>query len=81
MKKLKLLYAEDERNIRKDFVIYLESMYDFTIYEADNGEEALELFKKYTPEIVLTDISMPKMSGLILAKEIRKISKHTKITR
>ena len=79
MKKLKLLYAEDEKKIRKDFVIYLESMYDFTIYEADDGEEALELFKKYTPEIVLTDISMPKMSGLTLAKEIRKISKHTKI--
>jgi len=79
MKKLKLLYAEDETKIRKDFVIYLESMYDFTIYEADDGEEALELFKKHTPDIVLTDISMPKMSGLTLAKEIRKISKHTKI--
>jgi len=79
MKKLKLLYAEDERKIRKDFIIYIESMYDFTIYEADDGEEALELFKKYRPEIVLTDISMPRMSGLTLAKEIRKISKHTKI--
>jgi DNA-binding response OmpR family regulator len=79
MKKLKLLYAEDERKIRKDFVIYLESMYEFTIYEADDGEEALELFKKHKPEIVLTDITMPKMDGLSLAKEIRKISKHTKI--
>jgi len=79
MKKLKLLYAEDERRIRKDFVIYLESMYEFTIYEADDGEEALALFKKYMPEIVLTDITMPKMDGLTLAQEIRKISKHTKI--
>ena len=79
MKKLKLLYAEDERRIRKDFVIYLESMYEFTIYEADDGVEALELFKKYEPEIVLTDITMPSMDGLTLAKEIRKISKHTKI--
>ena len=79
MKKLKLLYAEDERKIRKDFVIYLESMYEFTIYEADDGEEALKLFKKHKPEIVLTDITMPKMDGLSLAKEIRKISKHTKI--
>jgi DNA-binding response OmpR family regulator len=79
MKKLKLLYAEDAKMIRKDFMIYLKSMYQFTIYEADDGEEALALYKKYEPEIVLTDITMPKMDGLTLVKEIRKISKHTKI--
>ena len=79
MNRLKLLYAEDEQRIRKDFVIYLESMYNFIIYEADDGQEALELFKKHEVDIVLTDITMPKMCGLTLAKEIRKISKHTKI--
>ncbi|MDF1877711.1 response regulator [Sulfurimonas sp. SAG-AH-194-L11] len=79
MKKLKLLYAEDECSTRKDQVIYLQSRYDFIIYEANDGLEALELYKKHTPDIVITDITMPRMTGLQLAREIRKISKHTKI--
>jgi DNA-binding response OmpR family regulator len=79
MRNIKLLYAEDEINIRKHHIEYIQSRYDFEIYEADDGEEALVLFKKHQPDIVLTDITMPKMSGLELAKEIRKISKETKI--
>jgi DNA-binding response OmpR family regulator len=79
MKNLTLLYAEDEHRTRRDQIIYLESRYDFTIYEANDGLEALELYKKHKPGIVLTDITMPNMSGLELAKEIRKLSKDTKI--
>ncbi|QSZ42012.1 response regulator [Sulfurimonas aquatica] len=79
MKRLKLLYAEDEKKTRRDQVIYIESRYDFDIYEADDGVQALALYKKYKPDIVLTDITMPNMSGLELAKEIRKISQQTKI--
>jgi DNA-binding response OmpR family regulator len=79
MRNIKLLYAEDEINIRKHHIEYIQSRYDFEIYEADDGEEALSLFKKHQPDIVLTDITMPKMSGLELAKEIRNISKETKI--
>jgi len=79
MKKLTLLYAEDEQLTRKDHITYLKSRYDFSVYEANNGLEALSLYKTHKPDIVLTDISMPHMSGLELAKEIRKISKHTKI--
>jgi len=79
MKKIKLLYAEDETLIRKNHIIYLQSKYDFIIYEAKDGIEALKLYNEYTPDIVLTDINMPNMCGLELAKEIRKISKHTKI--
>lgn len=79
MNKLKLLYAEDEQQTRKDHIIYIQSRYDFIIYEADDGIEALKLYKQHQPDIVLTDITMPKMCGLELAKEIRKISKQTKI--
>jgi len=79
MNKLKLLYAEDEQQTRKDHITYLQSRYDFTIYEASDGVEALDIYKKHKPDIVLTDITMPNMCGLELAKEIRKISHHTKI--
>jgi DNA-binding response OmpR family regulator len=78
-KKLKLLYAEDKQQTRKDHITYLNSKYDFTIYEANDGIEALSIYKNNMPDIVLTDITMPNMDGLELVKEIRKISHHTKI--
>lgn len=78
-KEFKLLYAEDEQATRKDHIKYIESRYDFDIYEANDGIEALSLYKEHEPDIVLTDITMPNMCGLELVKEIRKISNHTKI--
>jgi len=78
-KKLTLLYAEDEIQIRKNHIFYLQDRYDFNFLEADDGEEALALYKEYQPEIVLTDITMPKMNGLDLVSEIRKLSPHTKV--
>ncbi|MDF1879367.1 response regulator [Sulfurimonas sp. SAG-AH-194-C20] len=78
-KKIKLLYAEDEYTTRQDHISYIKSRYDFDIFVAGDGEKALELYSKHKPEIVMTDITMPKMTGLELIVEIRKISKHTKI--
>ena len=77
--KLTLLYAEDEIQTRKNHIFYLQDRYDFTFLEAGDGEEALTLYKQHQPEIVLTDISMPKMNGLDLVAEIRKLSPHTKV--
>lgn len=79
MKKIKLLYAEDEKSTRANIIRYIQSRYDFEIYEADDGAQALSLYKKHQPEILLTDITMPKMSGLELIKEVRKLSKQTQI--
>ena len=79
MKDITLLYVEDEVSTRQNHIVFLKSNYGFNIFEADNGAEALEIYKKHKPDIVLTDITMPKMSGLELIKEIRKISHHTKI--
>jgi len=78
-KQLTLLYAEDEKQTRLHHVIYLENKYNFKILEANDGVEALNIYKKNMPDIVLTDITMPNMNGLELVKEIRKISQHTKI--
>ena len=43
----------------------------FEISEASNGEEGWEFCEKYKPELVLTDIRMPKMDGIQLLQEIR----------
>jgi len=78
-RKVTLLYAEDEIQTRKNHIFYLQDRYDFNILEADDGEEALALYKQHRPEIVLTDITMPRMNGLELVAEIRKFSPHTKV--
>lgn len=46
---------------------------------AGNGDEGLKKFKKFNPDVIVTDISMPIMDGLDMSKEIRDISKDTPI--
>ena len=63
--KTKLLLADDEAGIRKVLGISLEdSGYDVLL--AENGEEALRLFRDALPSIVLTDIKMPGIDGIEL---------------
>jgi DNA-binding response OmpR family regulator len=49
------------------------------LYEAKDGIEGYELYKKYHPDIILTDIKMPKLDGISLAKKIREKDSTTKI--
>ena len=78
-RKITLLYAEDEVATRLSHVEYLKDRYDFEYLEASDGEEAFELFKKHQPEIILTDINMPKMDGLTFVKKVRTLSPYTKV--
>jgi YesN/AraC family two-component response regulator len=51
---------------------------DATVYAAENGKDGLELFKKHTTDIVITDINMPLMDGIEMAGEIKSIKSNTK---
>ncbi len=73
-----LLYAEDNEALLANATKLFKKFFD-TVYSAKNGEEALELFRQNHTSIVITDIKMPKMDGLELAKEIKLLSPHTKI--
>lgn len=77
----KLMIADDEPLIRRGIrqLIDLSSLQIGEIYEAKTGEEALELFEKFQPEIVLMDINMPKLDGLTAAKKIKSLIPETKI--
>ncbi len=75
MNRLKLLYAEDQSEIRQNHIKYLDNHYDFDIYEADDGLEAWKLYIKYKPDILLSDITMPNMDGLELIEKIREVDK------
>lgn len=68
-----ILYVEDEELLRE---ITLETIKRVAkkVIVAQNGEEGLILYKKFLPDIVITDINMPKMDGLEMAKEIRDIN-------
>jgi len=52
---------------------------DAVIYSAEDGLAGLELFKKHSPRIVLTDIGMPGKSGIELAREIRSMGQGTRL--
>ena len=76
--KYSLLYVEDEAFIRKIAVSFLKDLF-YEVYEADDGKMALELYKEKKPNIIITDIKMPKMDGLELCKEIRNSDDSTPI--
>lgn len=73
-----ILYVEDEKNVQEELAEVLEHFCE-KLYVADNGEEGLELFKKYHPEIVITDIKMPVMNGIQMAKIIRELNSEIQI--
>ena len=69
---------EDEKMIRQNAVEYL-SRYAKLVFEAQDGEEAFQIYKEEKPDIIISDIKMPKMNGLKLAEAIRKEDKETPI--
>jgi signal transduction histidine kinase len=78
LKKLKVLYVEDDRETREQFREFLCRPLG-TLITAVDGEEGLELFRIHKPDIVVTDILMPRMDGLTMAHEIRGIAPHVPI--
>lgn len=70
LKELKVLLVEDEENLARLLKEALgDNFYSFSI--AKNGLEGLELYKKLKPDIIISDIMMPRLNGLDMAKEIR----------
>ncbi|MDS0526358.1 response regulator transcription factor [Clostridium sp. SHJSY1] len=68
-----ILIVEDEFRIRFLLRDYF-SKEGFTIYEAENGEEALNIFKEKKVDLIILDIMMPVMDGLTLLDKIREVS-------
>jgi signal transduction histidine kinase len=78
IKELTLLYAEDEPIVRQTFSDILSGKVK-ELYVASDGAEALELYNKHSPDILITDIKMPRMDGIELVKEIRNQNKEIPI--
>ena len=65
-----ILVAEDERDIR-ELIKFTLTFAGHKITEAANGEEAVKLAKEVLPDLILTDVRMPKMTGYEACKAIK----------
>ncbi len=72
----KVMVVDDETAMREILKIMLK---DYEVVEASNGREALEVYVREKPDIVLIDIMMPIMNGISATAEIKKIDPNAKI--
>ena len=70
---MKILIVEDEVLIREGMSDYLMEC-GYEVFEAGDGQEALDLFHREAPDLVLLDIQLPILNGLEVLKTIRKTS-------
>jgi DNA-binding response OmpR family regulator len=69
----KVLVVDDDINIVKLIKLYLEKE-DYEVVTANNGREALEIYNREDPSIIVLDIMMPELDGNAVCREIRKTS-------
>ena len=71
--KEKILVVDDEASIRRILETRL-SMIGYTVVTAADGDEALAVYKKELPNLIILDIMMPRLDGYGVCQEIRKDS-------
>ena len=72
MEKLRILLAEDHETVREGIKLLVNAQTDMEVVgEAGNGEIAVQKAQELHPDIVLMDVSMPKLNGLIATKRIK----------
>lgn len=76
---MKLLIVDDSNIMRRAIEKYLSEFSLELVGTAGNGEQALELFKKYKPDLVTLDITMPKLDGLSCLKEMMSLDRSAKV--
>lgn len=77
----KVLIVDDEVLVRVGLktTIDWEANGFMVAAEASNGEQAYEQYKKHMPDVIITDIKMPKRDGLWFIEEVRKENRHVRI--
>ena len=74
----KILIAEDDEFLRRSIAKFIKQK-GYTTLEAENGHQALSLFRKEQPALILTDLRMPVMDGFDLLDEITMESPQTPV--
>ena len=75
---MKILVADDEDTIRKGVSNYIKQHSNRfeNVFEAENGQDALDIILKQRPEVLLLDVQMPIMTGLEVMKAISNVDYH-----
>ncbi|WP_418185654.1 response regulator transcription factor [Aliarcobacter vitoriensis] len=71
MKNLKILIVEDEQKLANLIKSSIKELF-FKISIAKDGEEGLKKFKSFKPDIIISDIMMPKLTGLEMSQKIKE---------
>ena len=73
-----ILYVEDNPGLKLQASKILKKFFS-SVLVASDGQEGFEIFKEKSPDIVITDIKMPKMSGLDMARKMKNLDQDAKI--
>jgi len=77
-KNICVLYVEDDNIARENGIEYLENYFS-SVYDAPDALQAMQLYNLHKPDIIITDIEMPKLNGLEFVKRIREHDDTTQI--
>lgn len=75
---ISLLYVEDDAQVRNGVGCFLKRRFE-QVYLAANGSEGLDIYQQTAPDIVITDIKMPEMDGIAMARNILAMDRDVQI--
>ncbi|MCK5831128.1 MAG: response regulator transcription factor [Methylococcales bacterium] len=79
-KKITIMFVDDHAIVREGYRSLLEKQVDMAVIaEAESGEEAYILYKKYKPNVIIMDISLPGQGGLVTISRLCKFNPKIKI--
>jgi YesN/AraC family two-component response regulator len=70
----KILLVDDEPHVRKFIGLILKQLGASSILEAGNGKDAMDVFRRESPNLILLDVNMPVQDGIQTLREIRTLS-------
>src|ERR1035438_4191079 len=80
MKKLRVLLADDHKIVRDGLRLLIDGQRDMRVVgEAGNGKEALQQAHDLKPDVVVMDLSMPKLNGLLATERLKAEQPNVKV--
>lgn len=70
MKRHRILIVEDERDLQSLLRLFFERQ-GYTVYDARDGQEAIEVARRKLPDLIMMDIQMPRKTGIEAVQELR----------
>jgi CheY-like chemotaxis protein len=69
----KVLVVDDEAHIRKFVSVMIQSLGEPVVLQAANGNEALQVYEREKPNLVLLDVNMPRVDGLQTLRNLKRV--------